>query len=95
MSSFTSVFRMAEACAILIGESSEEKNCSPLNEKTNILPISILQCNYNTNFNKADTTGGLVTFKNSFVIPELADSEYGITSLSVNNNKMLAGSYAA
>ena len=38
--------------------------------------------------------GGIVQFENSFLIPELADSEYGITSLSVNNNKILAGSYA-
>ena len=33
-------------------------------------------------------------FENSFVIPELIASEHGITTLSVNSNKILVGSYS-
>ena len=86
-----SVFQRAKACNILTSKSTKDNNFIPSIEKAALLPVSILKHNYlNANFSSTDVA---VKFKNSFVISELKNSQYGLTTLSINNDKILIGSY--
>ena len=91
---FASVFQRAEACVTFKRNSKEEKTCNPLIEKIKIPPISILQYYFNVNFNEVNASGTIVELKHSLVISELCDKQNGVITLSVNNNKILVGSYA-
>ena len=91
---FASVFQRVEACAILKKKIVEDKNSIPLIEKIKIPSISVLQYSYYANFNNENGSFKTSKLTNSFIIPELSVNPYGITTLSVNNNKILAGSFA-
>ena len=94
LSPFASVFQRVEACAMLKGKKVEDNNDIPAIEKIKIPPILIMHYNFDANFSKEDATGEIGKFKNSFVISELSDKQLGISALSVNNKKILVGSYS-
>ena len=96
LSPFASVFQRAEACCTLslTKKDIKDENFIPSIEKFKIPPMPILKYSYDAIFSTADETNGSIKFKNSFVVSELSDDGNGITTLSVNSNKIIVSSYS-
>ena len=81
------MLQRAEACAQLAENNTDEKNSDILEERIVLPPISKLKYEIIMN-NKVIKTILVKTIS----VPELMNDEYGITTLSVNDNSLLVSS---